>query len=113
MKPSVQYNDRIGHASADISNIKYNQIAEICNLGEKYTIIGISLYGTQEISVSLFCKDNDESTDENEVLVTVFPPVELLVSDVLERLNVTINITKNSKYDNPSLETIREVSITK
>ncbi|TYB73158.1 hypothetical protein [Bizionia myxarmorum] len=111
MKPSVQYNDRIGHASADISNINYNQIAEQCNLGERYTIIGISLHGTEEISVSLLCKDNDESTDENEVLVTVYPTVELSVSDVLERLNVTINITNNSKYDNPNLDTNREVTI--
>lgn len=111
MKPSVQYNDRIGHASADISTINYNQIAEQCNLEERYTIIGISLSGTEEISVSLLCKDNDESTVENEVLVTVFPAVELSVSDVLERLNVTINITNNSKYDNPKLDTNREVII--
>lgn len=111
MKPSVQYNDRIGHAAADISNINYKQIAEQCNLGERYTIIGISLYGTEEISISLFCKDNNESTDENEVLVTVYPTLELSVSDVLERLNVTINITNNSKYDNPNLDTSRELTI--
>ena len=42
MKPSVQYNDRIGHASADIAGIDYDQIAQKCNLGERYTIIGIS-----------------------------------------------------------------------
>ena len=111
MKPSVQYNDRIGHASADISNINYDEIAERCNLGERYKIIGISLYGTDEISVSLLCKDNEESTNENEVLVTVYPTVELSISDVLERLNVTINITNNSVYDNPNLDTTREVTI--
>jgi hypothetical protein len=42
MKPSVQYNDRIGHASADIAGIDYKQIAQKCNLGDRYTIIGIS-----------------------------------------------------------------------
>ncbi|WP_299608723.1 hypothetical protein [uncultured Aquimarina sp.] len=111
MRPSVQYNDRIGHAAADIYNINYNQIAERCNLGERYSIIGISLYGTEEVSISLLCRDNVESTNENEVLVEVYPNVELSISDVLERLNVTINITNNAVYDDPNLETSREVSI--
>lgn len=111
MKPSVQYNDRIGYASADIAGINYEQIAQICNLGDRYTIIGISLYGTSDISVSLLCKDNEESTDENEVLVHVYPSIDLNVNNVLERLNVTINITNNSRYDNPNLDTIREVDI--
>ena len=111
MKPSVQYNDRKGHAAADIANIDYNQIAELCNLGERYTIIGISLYGTDEISVSLICKDNEQSTDDKEILVDVYPAVELAVGDVFERLNVTINITNNAIYDNPNLDTDREHTI--
>lgn len=111
MKASVQYNDKIGHASADIANIDYNNIAKLCNLDERYTIIGISLFGTDDISVSLICKDNLESTKENEVLVDVYPAVQLNVSDVLERLNVTINITNNAKYDDPNLDTDRELTI--
>ncbi|WP_298151580.1 hypothetical protein [Flavobacterium sp.] len=111
MKASVQYNDRIGHASADISGINYDQIAEQCNLGARYTIIGISLYGTDDISVSLLCRDNEESTDQNEILVNVYPSVELAVGDVLERLNVTVNITHNASYDDPNLDTVREVTI--
>jgi hypothetical protein len=111
MKPTVQYNDRIGHASADIAGIDYDQIAQKCNLGQRYTIIGISLYGTQQISVSLLCRDNKESTDENEVLVHVYPNIDLTVNNVLERLNVTINISNNNKYDDPNLKTIREVNI--
>lgn len=111
MKPSVQYNDKIGHASADISGINYNTIARRCNLGEKYTIIGISLYGTEDITVSLLCIDNEESTAGNEVLVDVYPAIELEIRDVLERLNVTINISKDHRYDDPNLETVREVTI--
>lgn len=111
MKPSVQYNDRIGHASADISGIKYAELAQRCNLGERYSIIGVSLYGTDVISVSLLCRDNEESTDQNEVLVNIYPNIELTVSDVLERLNVTINITHNARYDNPNLDTTRELTI--
>lgn len=111
MKPSVQYNDRIGHASADIAGINYDQIAQQCNLGERYTIIGISLYGINDLSVSLLCKDNEESSENNEVLVHVYPSIDLKVNNVLERLNVTINITNNTKYDNPDLDTIREVNI--
>lgn len=111
MKPSVQYNDRIGHASADIAGINYENIAKLCNLGERYTIIGISLYGTREINVSLLCIDNEESTPENEVLVDVYPRIELSVSDVLERLNITINITNEERYDDPNLDTVREVTI--
>lgn len=111
MKPSVQYNDKIGHASADVAGINYDQIAQQCNLGERYTIIGISLYGTSDINVSLLCIDNEESTPENEVLVDVYPNVDLTVSDVLERLNVTINITNDRRYDNPNLKTAREVTI--
>lgn len=111
MKPSVQYNDRIGHASADIAGINYNAIAQRCNLGDRYSIIGISLYGVRDISVSLLCIDNEESTPGNEVLVKVFPAVELNISNVIERLNVTINITNNRRYDDPNLDTIREVTI--
>lgn len=111
MKPSVQYNDKIGHASADIAGINYEQIAQKCNLGDRYTIIGVSLHGTYDISVSLLCKDNEESTDENEVLVHIYPSVDLKVNNVLERLNVTINITNDAKYDDPNLDTIREVNI--
>lgn len=111
MKASVQYNDRIGHASADIAGIDYNEIARRCNLSERYTIIGISLYGTTDISVSFFCVDNEESTPENEVLVKVFPNRDLSISSVLERLNVTINITHNARYNDPNLDTIREINI--
>lgn len=59
----------------------------------------------------MLCKDNEESTDENEVLAEVYPNVELAVADVLERLNVTINITNNTLYDDPTLDTVREVTI--
>ena len=111
MKPSVQYNDKIGHASADVAGIDYNQIAQRCNLGDRYTIIGVSLYGTNEVSVSLLCRDNEESTLENEILVNVYPSIELKVSNVLERLNVTINITNNTLYDSPDLDTVKEVTI--
>ncbi|MEO4004626.1 hypothetical protein [Flavobacterium sp. CAU 1735] len=111
MKPSTQYNDRIGHASADIAGIDYEAIAQRCNLGRKYTIIGVSLYGTRKISVTLICRDNEESTAENEVLVRVYPNIDLTVDNVLERLNVTINITNNPRYDNPELDTNREETI--
>lgn len=111
MKASVQYNDKIGHASVDISGIDYDKIAQRCNLGERYTIIGISLYGTKDISVSLLCLDNEESTPGNEVLVHVYPAIELNINDVLERLNVTINISNNTRYDDPNLDTIREVTL--
>ncbi len=111
MKPSVQYNDRIGHASADIAGIDYDAIARRCNLGERYTIIGISLSGTRDISVSLLCRDNDESTPYNEVLVNVYPSIDLSINNVIERLNVTINITNDRKYDDPELDTVREVNI--
>ncbi|WP_286760618.1 hypothetical protein [Salegentibacter sp. UBA1130] len=111
MKPSVQYNDRIGHASADIAGINYDDIAQRCNLGERYSIIGISLYGTTEPNISLFCIDNHQSTPENEVLVKVYPKVDLNIDDVLERLNVTINISNDPRYNNPELDTVREVTI--
>lgn len=111
MKASVQYNDRIGHASADIAGIDYDAISERCNLGDKYKIIGISLYGTRDIRVSFLCIDNEESTPDNEVLVHVFPAIDLEIRNVLERLNVTINITNDRRYDDPNLDTVREVSI--
>jgi hypothetical protein len=104
-------NDKIGHASVDFTGIDYNRIAQKCNLGERYTIIGISLYGTNDISVSLLCRDNEDSTIENEVLVNVYPSIDLEVSNVLERLNVTINITNNTLYDDCNLDTVREVNI--
>lgn len=111
MKPSVNYGDKIGHAVADIAGINYEEIARRCNLGERYSIIGISLYGVKDIQVTLLCKDNKESTPDNEVLVKVYPNIDLTIRDVLERLNVTINITNDRRYDDPNLDTVREVTI--
>lgn len=84
MKASVQYNDFKGTASADISDglggvggDDIKGLAKFFDLDEnRFTPIGISLYGTNGFSVSLLCVDKVQSTAEKEHIVSMSYIVE-------------------------------------
>ena len=113
MKASVQYNDFRGNASADIADSQTREtIAKIANLDtERYTLLGISLYGTEDMDVTLICRDNKDSTPEKEILVDITPANTITVEQLFKRLHVTINISGNGKYDDPDLDTDRELTL--
>src|SRR6266542_2831887 len=79
MKADVQYNDFVGTAAADISDFlgsKYGDNLE--SFGkyfkldtERFKVIGISVYGTDNHYISLLCVDNKKSTAEKEYIISI------------------------------------------
>lgn len=72
MKANVQYNDFTGITSADISDflggaggddIKGLSIYFALNY-DRFTLVGISIYGTENFGISLKCVDKEKSTEE-------------------------------------------------
>ena len=79
MKAGVQYNDFRGSVAADISDAlsRYagdtlKSIGRYFKLDEKrFEIIGLSIYGTDDFSISLLCVDIQKSNDTKEHIVSM------------------------------------------
>ena len=107
MKADAQYNDFIGSAAADISDSlgskygddlesfgKYFKIDE-----ERFKVIGISIYGTSNFSISLLCIDKHISTNEKEHLVSMSIDIKH-EKEILKLLFKRLHIVLHSKFDN-------------
>jgi hypothetical protein len=73
MKASVQYNDMVGTAAADIADVLNNNLIDLAksqgiNL-ERYEPVGLSLYGVNGLLPSFLCIDKQLSTPDEEHLV--------------------------------------------
>lgn len=115
MRASTQYDDLVGTAAADISygfrEQTLNQIAQHFELDQqRFDLIGISLYGVGEMSLSLLCVDKERSTPDNEHLVSMM--LEEGVDDVMnllfERLSIVLHSRHDVKY--PNLDFNEEVN---
>ena len=79
MKADVSYNDFNGTVAADISDAlsKYagdtlKSIGRYFKLDEnRFDIIGLSIYGTDDFSMSLLCVDRNKSKDGQEHIVSM------------------------------------------
>ena len=111
MKANVQYNDFIGTAAADISDglggdggDDMKGLAKFFDLDEdRFTPIGISLYGTIGFSVSILCVDKEQSTDEKEHIVSMSYDVEKegkIIDILFKRLHIVLHNKFNNKYPN-------------
>lgn len=106
MKASTQYDDFKGTVSADISDLlgsrtsdDFKGIAEYFKLDqERFKIVGLSIYGTSNFSVSLICVDKKESTSENEKIVKMLYDKEK-ETDILDILFKRLNIVLHNKYE--------------
>ncbi len=118
MKARVQYNDFTGTVAADISDglggaggDDIKGLAKIFNLNqERFTPIGISLYGTDGFSVSILCVDKEKSTADKEHLVSMSYDVEneREITDILfKRLHIVLHDKFDNKY--PDLDYDEEV----
>jgi hypothetical protein len=119
MRASVQYGDFKGTVEADISDHLHgaglDTIAKHFKLDtERFKIVGLSIYGTDEFDVSFLCIDLQESTAEKEVIVnlsmsTLDNPITL---DVLfKRLHIVLHNRFDDKYLNPTLEYDKELTL--
>lgn len=117
MKASVQYNDLVGTAAADITDfIDGNSLEEIAKCVEldmdRFKLVGLSIYGT-EPSVSLICVDKEQSQGGKEYIVDMSLPDTIekknnFLSIILKRIHVVLYERGDSKY--PPLEYNKEVS---
>ena len=106
MKASVSYNDFIGTAAADISDFlseyagdTLKSIGKYFKLDEnRFEIIGLSIYGTNDFTISLICVDKTESTEEKEHVVSMMYDVNKN-KEVLDILFKRLSIVLYSKFD--------------
>ena len=110
MKTSVQYNDFTGSVSADLSDFfqatsanGLDKVAEYFKLDvHRFNLVGLSIYGTDELGLSLRCVDLKKSTDEKEFIVDL--RTDLKGYNVLDFLFKRLHISLHSKYDKKYLE---------
>ena len=82
MKADASYNDLIGTVAADIADTTtfYNELSELGNLFKldknRFTLIGLSIYGTKSPSLSLLCVNNKTRTDDKEHVVHILVDLE-------------------------------------
>lgn len=119
MKASVQYNDFKGTVAADISDFlggppngdDLRSIGKYFNLNEdRFTIVGLSVYGTTNFYVSLICVDKERSSEEKEHIVSMSYDIQNereILGILFKRLHIVLYDRYDSKY--PSLEYDEEV----
>jgi len=114
MKASVQYNDLIGTAAADITDGAHtHSLEDLGNLvgidQERYTVVGISIYGVERPYISFICVDKQLSTPEKEYIVKIsFSEVLESVEQILKRLEVVLYSKYDTKY--PEIDEYREIT---
>jgi hypothetical protein len=109
MKASTQYNDLVGTAAADISygflQSNLNAIANAYNLDQnRFTLVGLHLYGVNPPRLSLICVDNERSEEGNEHIVKM--AIDDDRNDILSFLFERLNIVLYPRFDRtyPSLD---------
>ena len=106
MKADVQYNDFTGSVAADISDAlsKYagdtlKSIGRYFKLDEKrFEIIGLSIFGTDDFSISLLCVDKKKSNVDKEHIVSMMYDL----GDDKENLDILfkrLHIVLHQKFD--------------
>ena len=107
MKASTQYDDLVGTSAADISyGLRHQNLEEIANAldldQDRFELIGLSLSGTRELSLSLLCVDRERSDDENEYLVSmaIEEDIENVLNVLFERFSVVLHARFDDRYPN-------------
>ena len=109
MKADVQYNDFKGSVAADISDAlsRYagdtlKSIGRYFKLDEKrFDIIGVSIYGTDDFSISLLCVDRNKSKDGHEHIVSMMYDIgddKENLDLLFKRLHIVLHERFDEKY---------------
>ncbi|MDX8567356.1 hypothetical protein OZ668_05140 [Elizabethkingia sp. HX XZB] len=110
MKANVQYDDLIGTSAADISDYisttyggdNLESIANYFKLDKnKFRLIGISFYGTEDFGISLLCVDIEKSTSQKEHIVSMminWKQDENPLSVLFKRMNIVFHENHDEKY---------------
>ena len=118
MKSDVQYNDFKGTAAADIADyLGGGQGDDLSSLAkrfkldqERFTIVGISIYGVSDPSISLICIDKEQSQEGKEYIVKMRYDMEEdgpALNSLFKRFHVVLHDKYDDKY--PGLDYNEEV----
>ena len=108
MKAKVQYDDFTGTVAADISDFLGRQglrsIGEYFKVDEtRFTVVGISIWGTNNFDISLKCVDKQKSTEDKEHIVDMSVSNESkkdILSTLFKRLHIVLHSQSDNKYPN-------------
>jgi hypothetical protein len=111
MKADVQYNDFVGTAAADISDFlgsKYGDSLE--SFGKyfkldlnRFEVIGLSIYGTENHYISLLCVDKMKTTAEKEHITSLSVNIKddkEFLNFLFKRLHIVLHSRFDNKYPN-------------
>lgn len=109
MKADVQYNDFRGQVAADISDYlgqksgdHLESIGKYFKLDEtRFKIVGLSIYGTENIYISLICVDKEKSTVDKEHIVSMSVDLDEgkeILSILFKRLHIVLHDKFDDKY---------------
>ena len=107
MKADVQYNDFVGTAAADVADFlgakfgdELESFAKYFKIDEsRFTVIGVSIYGTNHFFISLLCVDKHKSNEDKEYIVSMSVNIDDH-KEILDMLFKRMHIVLHSKYDN-------------
>lgn len=108
MKADVSYNDFTGTVAADISDAlsrnagdTLKSIGRYFNLDEKrFEIVGLSIYGTKDFSISLICVDKNKSSDKEHIVSMMYDLGDNKenLSKLFKRLHIVLHEKFDEKY---------------
>jgi hypothetical protein len=109
MQANVQEGNFTGSVAADLSdfivtNYGYdlNGIGELFKINkDKFEVIGVSLYGLKNMSLSLYCIDKQKSTKDKKYIIDMSIDItkyENIISVLFKRINIVLNDKFDSEF---------------
>ena len=111
MKASVQYDDFIGTAAADISDFLGSEYGnDLESFGkhfkldlDRFKVIGITISGRSNHFISLICVEREKSTEDKEHIVRMGIDTEedeKILHFLFKRLLIVLHSRSDNKYSN-------------
>lgn len=111
MKADLQYSDFVGTAAADISDFlgsiygnNIESFGKYFKLDQnRFKVIGLSIYGTENHHISLLCVDKHKTTDKKEHITSISIDIKddnEFLSFLFKRLHLVLYSRFDDKYPN-------------
>lgn len=95
MNTTTPYEDMQGFVSADITDsTEMNMLHSLAeNYGidtEKYKVIGLTTYGTEDLILTFLCIDNQQSTDDRKHITSINIKDGVEFSDLFKNMSIVL-----------------------